>query len=465
LPSKEAVSNSRNVRGTPHLGDSEKLDKSYQIRKHDYKKFFRIGRVFATLWTEGVGQNFFDKDQTFISEVIYRERVHSKIRRFVVVREGDRSVTCLPVTSYEGDGHRKRGIRLEDHGFIHSKHPPRRVDDMLPKSLKVVLSRGAAHIKDPSLVNYGKVYTVEANVKVKDIGDLDDDSKALLVRYFRRVFGGESDEPSGVDDTPRQKSAVLAHVGGAAYDLPSPSGYITAPLPPGYSPLSLYSPSTGQDVASGYPPNMYATQNPSGYGTVPDTRSTRFESAPYQSTSAGTGYTASSYMQMPRASGDPSYSSQPGTGYSAASMGSGYPSTTGYGSAATVGAGYNTAPSYYSSTTYSSSDPRYSNVPTASASQYTAISYTPRTSVPYSSEHATPADAYHQPSGGHATSGGSDYYPGYQASNGPQAAYYGPVIDDRDDNIRLPTLEEEQERRRRESNAGTSRERDRRHRR
>ena len=450
-----AVPGSRNIRGTP--GDTEKLDKQYQMRNHDYKKFFRIGRVFATLWTEGVSHNFYDKNQTFISEVIYNERVHSKIRRFVVVRQGDRSVTCLPVTSYEGYGHKKPGIRLGDHGFIHSRKAPEKVDHMLPKSLKVILSKGAVDIKDPSLVNYGKVYTVETNVKVKNIGDLDDDSKALLVRYFHRVFVEESDLSGMIDDTPRQKNAVLAHVGGAAYDLPPPSGYNVAPLSPGYAPSGSYSASASQGAASGYPPN------PSGYGAGPSTQPSRFEPAPYQSTDPPAMYASGSDMQMSRAGGHPSYPSQPGTGYLAAGMGSGYPSTTGYGSAPTMGARYNTTPSYYSPTPpYTSSDPRYSNVTTASTSQYPAVSYTPRHTDPYLPEHATPADAFRQPSGAHTTSGGGDYYQGATGQ-----AYYDPVVLERDENISLPTLEEEQEqaRRRREANAGTSRERDRRHRR
>lgn len=331
--------------------------------------------MFATLWTEGVrnsrsggGDDSYRSDDTFVSEIIYNERVHSKIRRFVVVREGDRSVSCLPVTSYDGYGHRKSGIRLQDHGFIYSKNSPKRVEGMCSKSLRVVLSRGALHFKDPSLVNYGNIYTAEANIKAKDIGDLDADSKLHLTRYFRRVFVGDS----GVDDTPRQSSA---YSGGAAYNLDPPSEYNTTPLSPGYPPPSPYSPSTRQDRTGGYSPTTHAQSYPVGYPTTQDSRQASYGSM-YQPASAGTWNTASSEMQMPRAN----HTSQPGPAYSAANIGVGYASAPAYGSTPTGATGYNTIPNYNSSTlAYSSSDPRYSNVPRSSISQYGAISYsTPR---------------------------------------------------------------------------------------
>jgi hypothetical protein len=88
-----------------------------------------------------------------VSEVKYGERVYSKIRRFIVVREGDRSVSCLPVTSYANEGIRKSGILPNEHGFIYSKNKPKRVEEMCSKPLKLNIAQGAAHLKDPSLVN------------------------------------------------------------------------------------------------------------------------------------------------------------------------------------------------------------------------------------------------------------------------------------------------------------------------
>jgi hypothetical protein len=141
----------RVVKGTP--GPSERIDSSYKIRNKDYKDFFRIGRVFSTLWTDALGNNAGKVDPTFVSVVLYGERVYSKIRRFIVVREGERSVSCLPVTSYASEGIKKSGIRLDEHGFIYSRNKPRKVDGMCSRQLKINLAPGAAHLKDPSLVN------------------------------------------------------------------------------------------------------------------------------------------------------------------------------------------------------------------------------------------------------------------------------------------------------------------------
>lgn len=299
----------RYVKGTPQLGSAEKIDKSYMIRKKDWQEFFRIGRVFSTLWTDPFSGDFNRTDATFVSEVIYNERVFSKIRRFVVVREGDRSVSCLPVTSYAGYGHRKNGIRLGDHGFIYSKNKPRKVDGMCSRSLKLTLAKGAAHLKDPSLVNYGKVYTVETNVKVKNVGDLDFESKEILIRYFRRIFSGIGDDPDRADLTPRASEAVLVGVGAALSSYPGQlpsSSYIPASTAGpafssvsttlGYPPSSIYGPSDSSMAPSGhgsyaspaftYPPNapgMHETGSSKSYH-IPTTNFTHSSSHATDST-------------------------------------------------------------------------------------------------------------------------------------------------------------------------------------
>lgn len=107
----------RYVTGTP--GNAEKLDPRYQVRNHDYKKFFKVGRVFSTLWTVPAS-GMTNKNETFISFVKYGEKVHTKIRRFVVVnfKQSNRRCTCLPVTSYEGRGYKKPDI-VSNHFNIH----------------------------------------------------------------------------------------------------------------------------------------------------------------------------------------------------------------------------------------------------------------------------------------------------------------------------------------------------------
>lgn len=247
----------RYIKATP--GNSEELDSTYTIRRKDWQDFFKIGRVFSTLWTDSLGGNSNKIDPTFVSEVIYKQRVYSKIRRFIVVRVGERCVNCLPVTSYDGDGINKSGIRLGDHGFIYSRNKPNKIPGMCSTPLKLDLAKGAAHLKDPSLVNYGKVYTVETNVKVKNVGKLDGDSISVLRHYFRKVFNDDMDL-AGM--TPGAAEADLAFVGAA-------HGSFPPPLPPSSYPVtSAESAFTSTSTMSGYPPSsstVYGSSHDPGF--------------------------------------------------------------------------------------------------------------------------------------------------------------------------------------------------------
>jgi hypothetical protein len=195
----------RYVAGTS--GDREKLDSRYQVRNHDYKKFFKPGRVFSTLWTVPASGKT-NNNETFISYVKYGERVHTKIRRFVVVTQKSKHCTCLPVTSYEGRGYKKPDIDLNEHGPIYSSKRPRSVPEITKKALKVVLSKNAEPLRDPSLINYGCMYTVETNVKVMDVGVLDADSLYLLEDYYLEV-----NYPRTTDVNPSKDESDLAGVG------------------------------------------------------------------------------------------------------------------------------------------------------------------------------------------------------------------------------------------------------------
>jgi hypothetical protein len=142
---------SRVLKVTP--GFSKLFDSSYTVRTKDYKQFFRIGRVFSTLWTEPLGKNIDNLDPPFVSEVVYSGRANTTIRRFLVIREGKGSISCLPITSYANEGIKKSGIRLGEHGFIYSRNRPGKVEGLCSRPLKLILAPGAAHLKDPSLVN------------------------------------------------------------------------------------------------------------------------------------------------------------------------------------------------------------------------------------------------------------------------------------------------------------------------
>jgi len=176
--------------------DVEVIDKSYRVRNKDYKTFFKVGRVFSTLWSEGMGHSGAGgatrNRDTFVTEIVFGERVHSTIRRFVVVRQDDLFCTCLPIHIHN-PGSRKGNLNTGDHGLIYSQGRPEAIEGLTKSPIRVELVKSAQPLRDYSLVNYARTYTVETNVKVKDIGELDLRSKDVLRTNFRDVFIGPKD--------------------------------------------------------------------------------------------------------------------------------------------------------------------------------------------------------------------------------------------------------------------------------
>jgi hypothetical protein len=231
-PSKSA---SKNIPSTEMI--IEKLDKSYKVRNKDWQTFFQIGRVFSTLWTDPVGINTTASKESlsYVSEVGYNERVYAKIRRFVVVRFGDRSCTCLPLTTYNGKGLAKKGLRIEEHGLIYSSDRPSDTLRLKIEAVKMALAKGAGHLKKNTYINYGRVYTVETNVKVKDVGQIETAFKYDLLRNYRQIFAGISD-PGVEPDNEQAEELPLIGIGSGFSPMTSSLATTSNPYPPpGYT--------------------------------------------------------------------------------------------------------------------------------------------------------------------------------------------------------------------------------------
>ena len=299
---------SRRVRGTG--GEFEPLDPSYKVRKKDYKSFFVVGKVFSTLWTEPFEGPRNDQNETFVSHIKYDAMAFSKIRRFVIVKAGNRACTCLPVTSYQGLGVNKDWINLDEHGFIYSHKCPQPVAGMDKLPLKISLVKRTAPLRDPSLINYGRVYTVETNVKVKEVGDLDSRSRKDLLAYFKYTFFPDDRDDGNKPSTPASYPSVdMSGVGAGIYA--------------GHSSGASY----GQYVGSGNylagtsSTNYLSTSNPGGFSSYGNSGSTYPASPDYndatqpgyqQQNSGGYGHnyniSISNWQQQPTSSNAMSYS-------------------------------------------------------------------------------------------------------------------------------------------------------------
>ncbi|KAH0562297.1 hypothetical protein GP486_003004 [Trichoglossum hirsutum] len=172
------------IEGTP--GDTD-LDPEYVIQRNP-RKYFVFGRVFSVLWTEPAGVR---GNGTKYTVVRFGQCVFTEIRRFVVVNEMHDSCWCLPIHSYGRQGALKRSANPDDHAIIHtSEEVPRPLDGELlaKRPLRVIPDSPENRLDPMSRINFGKVYTVEHNIKVKKLGKIADDSKHLLDAYFRAYF-------------------------------------------------------------------------------------------------------------------------------------------------------------------------------------------------------------------------------------------------------------------------------------
>lgn len=87
--------------------------------------------MFITLWTEPLGETNTKvieiepngrngRNDKAISAVRFGERVYSKVRRFVVIREGSQCCSALPIVSYGKQGVGKEGVKKSDHCIIYT---------------------------------------------------------------------------------------------------------------------------------------------------------------------------------------------------------------------------------------------------------------------------------------------------------------------------------------------------------
>ena len=100
---------------------------------------------------------------------------------------------CSPIQTYRGRGAAKPGVRMSDHGIIHTTitAPNLLYGEAITKSSIRVQSTEGEHLEPESRVNYGKAYAVEHNVKVLDVGMVIQDHRYLIKMYFDAAMQAE----------------------------------------------------------------------------------------------------------------------------------------------------------------------------------------------------------------------------------------------------------------------------------
>jgi hypothetical protein len=176
-----------------------KLFPSFRVR-HDAKAYFRIGKVFSLLWSETEAVDSTASHwEPGIPINVSGDRAFSKVRRFVVVREGGISCHALPITTYGGLGVAKRSVVKADHVIVYSsqvapsptlnERPRRSESGMRPVPIRVERDSISSALDPMSRLNLGGLTLVQHNVKVQSFGKVSETSIRDLRQQFNIVWG------------------------------------------------------------------------------------------------------------------------------------------------------------------------------------------------------------------------------------------------------------------------------------
>lgn len=125
---------------------------------------------------------------------------------------------CRPVLSYNGQGVAKSGVKKSEHAIIFTgktapqptkgERPVRGEAGMRPRSIRVDPDDAGTKLQAMSRIHFGRVYTIEHNIKVASFGMVNRDSIDALVYQFRDVW--MNDIPAGPSQGPPAGAAEAA---------------------------------------------------------------------------------------------------------------------------------------------------------------------------------------------------------------------------------------------------------------
>ena len=102
------------------------------------------------------------------------------------------------IKTYDGDGVSRKGVRKCEHAVIYSgrkaplpdarETPARGEDGLLPQYIRVDPDDPSEKLDEMSRIDFGKVYTIEHNVKVRSLGKINRSSLQPLLYQMRSVW-------------------------------------------------------------------------------------------------------------------------------------------------------------------------------------------------------------------------------------------------------------------------------------
>lgn len=146
----------------------------------------KIGRVFSTPYTEIAGPSVPDDNEITIDP--YGNRLHTKIRRAIVVRDMPSHCVCVPINTYGGRDN-KYFAKPQDQYRLFSANGTWDKSRIDRKELPLVVEAADADINYTlASVDFTRTFYVQHYALVKKIGRIDKLGLPLLEEGLRRAW-------------------------------------------------------------------------------------------------------------------------------------------------------------------------------------------------------------------------------------------------------------------------------------
>ncbi|KAN0107816.1 hypothetical protein V8E51_007558 [Hyaloscypha variabilis] len=167
------------------------LDSTYQMAN---RKFFKKGRVFSTPHPEVAGPLTTESNEITLDP--YHNKLHTKIRRCIVVRDLPSHCLCVPVNTYGGRDNYT--AKPQDQYQLFPAAGTWDKSRIAKKELPLVVETSDVDVDyNLASVDFTRILTIKHYVLVKKIGRIDKLGLPLLEECFRNALG----VPLELDDT------------------------------------------------------------------------------------------------------------------------------------------------------------------------------------------------------------------------------------------------------------------------
>lgn len=202
----DPVLQQQGVRAHRRIVRTQCCDNRFPNFKKPYRPrgFFVMGKVFSILWVDIGGSVVTGLERSKPHKAV--EPVYSRVRKYVVIKEGPDYCTALPIVSYSGRGVSGSQVLKSDHAIIYTGNSPpdplpaelplRGETGMRPVPIRVTTDDRGERLERMSRVNFGKVTTVQHDIEVRSIGSVNRDSISALASQFSNVWNEKLAESS-----------------------------------------------------------------------------------------------------------------------------------------------------------------------------------------------------------------------------------------------------------------------------